>query len=112
MVVPLSSKKPHQFPGGLSHPARRAVRRGAAEAERMPQPAAVGEIYENGKMTSVKKGAILEVPYIHFINWKPGAKYLPKMYEKPLWHGVDLTQCEAIWRAKRIKIDATGFSSI
>ena len=72
MVVPLSSKKPRQFPGGLSHPEGAPVRRGAAEAERMPQPAAVGEIYENGKMTALKKGAILEVPYIHFMNWKPG----------------------------------------
>jgi hypothetical protein len=69
-------------------------------------------IYEDGRLTAVQKGTVLEVPYIHFMNWKPGSKYLSKTYEKPLWDGVDLTGCQIISREKRIKIDATGFSLI
>jgi hypothetical protein len=38
-------------------------------------------IYENGQLTAVKKGTLLEVPYIHFMNWKPGSK----IFTKGLW---------------------------
>jgi hypothetical protein len=60
----------------------------------------------------VKEEAVLEVPYIHFMNWKRGSKYLPNRYDRTLWDEADLTRCEAIWREKRIKIDSTGFTSI
>jgi len=69
-------------------------------------------IYEGGRLTAVKEEAVLEVPYIHFMNWKRGSKYLPNRYDRTLWDEADLTRCEAIWREKRIKIDSTGFTSI
>ena len=69
-------------------------------------------LYENGELKAIKNHVELEVPYIHFMNWKSGTKYLPSVYDKPLWDGVDLTRCRSIWRELRIKIDQEGFSLI
>ena len=63
-------------------------------------------IYGGGCMVAMNKGVAFEVPYLHFMNWKPGAKYLPRRHEKPLWDGVSLSNCNHIWRDLRIKISA------
>lgn len=68
-------------------------------------------VYQDCVLNAVKNGVAREVPYVHFMNWKAGSKYLPKCYEKPLWQGVDLSGCMNIWRNERIKISGSGFSS-
>lgn len=67
-------------------------------------------LYRDMALNAIKDGVAREVPYLHFMNWKIGSKYLPKCYEKPLWQGVDLSSCESIWQNEKIRISGSGFS--
>lgn len=68
-------------------------------------------IYNGQRMMAYKGDESVEVPYLHFMNWK-SSKWRPKFHPEPFWENLDLSDYRKVWNAPALELSPRGIRAL